>query len=154
VDEAWSAGFRHFPAASHQQGLVMTRILASLALAVALAAPVSAIAQSTPQSLSPQALAAQNLAIASSVQQQLLACWRLPPGYQGRSISVRLAFLGDGTLDGDPHVVPDSLRVAGKYPELMRSIAQAISRCVPFAGLEELGALPGERFDITVHFSS
>ena len=132
----------------------MTRILASLALTVALAAPVSAIAQDTPPGSTPEDRAAQNLAIAASVQHQLLSCWHLPSGYQGRSISVRLAFLGDGTLDGDPHIVPESLRVAGKYPELMRSIAQAISRCLPFSGLDELGALPGERFDITVHFSS
>ena len=84
----------------------------------------------------------------------MLACWRLPPGYEERSISVGLAFLGDGTLDGDPYVELDSVRTAGKYPVLMQSIVDAILACLPFKGLEALGALPGERFDITVHFQS
>lgn len=104
--------------------------------------------------LTPEERAAQNLAIATSVQDQLLACWALPAGYEDRSISIRLAFLGDGTLDGDPYIVPESVRTAGQYPELIRSIAAAIATCLPFEGLAELGAGPGERFDITVHFSS
>ncbi len=102
----------------------------------------------------PTERAAQNLAIATSVQEQLLGCWSLTSGYENRAISVRLAFFGDGTLDGDPYIVPDSIRTAGKYPVLMQSVARAIERCLPFAGLEALGALPGERFDITVHFRS
>lgn len=113
-------------------------------------APAGAIAQER----TPAQLAEQNLAIARSVQEQLLDCWRLPPGYADRSISVRLAFLGDGTLDGDAYIEPESQRTAGKYPVLMQSIVDAIATCLPFSGLEELGAQPGERFDITVHFSS
>ena len=133
----------------------MTRILASLAFLAALCFPISATAQDAPSPpLSPEALAAQNLAIATSVQDQLLACWRLPPGYEDRAISVRLAFFGDGMLDGDPYIEPDSIRTAGKYPVLMQSIVEAILTCLPFQGLEALGALPGERFDITVHFQS
>ena len=112
------------------------------------------LAQDAPPVLTPEERAAQNLAIATAVQDQLLACWALPAGYEDRSISVRLAFLGDGTLDGDPYIVPESLRTAGQYPELMRSIASAIAACLPFEGLVGLGAGPGERFDITVHFSS
>ncbi|MHA6299721.1 hypothetical protein [Devosia sp. CAU 1758] len=104
--------------------------------------------------LSHEQRAAQNLAIAGAVQAQLLDCWSLPSGYMGKSISVRLAFFGDGTLDGDPYVVPESLRTAGQYPVLMTSIGQAVERCLPFSGLETLGAKPGERFDITVHFQS
>ena len=131
----------------------MFRFLARVAVLLALVAPATA-QDADPPTLSPEALAAQNLAIATSVQQQLLACWRLPPGYENRSISVGLAFLGDGTLDGDPYVELDSVRTAGKYPVLMQSIIQAILDCLPFEGLEALGALPGERFDITVHFQS
>ena len=131
----------------------MFRFLARVVLALALLAPAAA-QDAPPQPLTPEALAAQNLAIATSVQNQLLACWRLPPGYEDRSISVGLAFLGDGTLDGDPYVELESVRTAGKYPVLMQSIIQAIVDCLPFEGLEALGALPGERFDITVHFQS
>ena len=131
----------------------MFRFLARVVLALALLAPAAA-QDAPPQPLTPEALAAQNLAIATSVQQQLLNCWRLPPGYEDRSISVGLAFLGDGTLDGDPYVELESVRTAGKYPVLMQSIIQAIVDCLPFEGLEALGALPGERFDITVHFQS
>lgn len=126
---------------------MMTRALACLALMLL---PLPATAQELPR----DAIAAQNLAIATSVQDQLMACWALPPGYEGRRISVRLAFWGDGSLDGDPSIHPESLRLAGKYPQLMRSIGLAVERCVPFAGLEALGAEPGERFDITVHFQS
>ena len=131
----------------------MFHLLARL-LVLAFLAMSPALAQDTSPVLTPEERAAQNLAIATSVQDQLLACWALPAGYEDRSISVRLAFLGDGTLDGDPYIVPESLRTAGQYPELMRSIASAIVACLPFEGLEGLGAGPGERFDITVHFSS
>ena len=131
----------------------MFRFLARVVLALALLAPAAA-QDAPPQLLTPEALAAQNLAIATSVQQQLLTCWRLPPGYEDLFISVGLAFLGDGTLDGDPYVELESVRTAGKYPVLMQSIIQAIVDCLPFEGLEALGALPGERFDITVHFQS
>lgn len=131
----------------------MFQILARLfALAILALSPV--LAQDELPVLTPEERAAQNLAIATSVQDQLLACWVLPAGYENRSISVRLAFLGDGSLDGDPYIVPESLRTAGKYPELIGSIAAAIDGCLPFQGLEALGAPAGERFDITVHFSS
>ena len=106
------------------------------------------------EDLAPEERAAQTLAIATAVQEQLLACWSLPSGYENRSISVRLSFTGDGNLDQDPYIVPESLRTAGKYPVLMRSVATAIETCLPFSGLDALGALPGERFDITVHFQS
>lgn len=146
-------GARHLPAATEQPGSAMNRTLATLALLLVLAPPLAA-EEAPRQPLDPEALAAQNLAIATSVQDQLLACWRLPPGYQDRTISVRLAFLGDGTLDGDPYLEPDSIRTAGQYPEFMQSVIAAIITCLPFQGLEALGALPGERFDITVHFRS
>jgi len=131
----------------------MFQILARLfALSILAMSPV--LAQDELPVLTPEERADQNLAIATSVQDQLLACWVLPKGYEDRLISIRLAFLGDGTLDGDPYIVPESLRTAGQYPELMHSIAAAIASCLPFEGLLELGAGPGERFDITVHFSS
>ncbi len=131
----------------------MFRFIARVAIVLALVAP--ATAQDTdPPPLSREELAAQNLAIATSVQDQLLACWSLPSGYSDKRISVGLAFFGDGTLDGDPYLELDSVRTAGQYPALMQSIVDAILACLPFKGLEELGALPGERFDITVHFQS
>lgn len=145
-------GARHLPAASDQQGSVMTRILFSLALLLSLAAPLSA--QDAPPPLTQEELAAQNLAIATSVQEQLFMCWQLPAGYEGHTISVGLAFFGDGTLDGDPYLEPESIRTAGQYPQFMQSIVAAILTCLPFQGLEALGAHPGERFDITVHFRS
>ena len=146
----------------------MTRLPTSIALICAFILP--AMAEEAPPPL-PQAMpapapatepapltqdevAAQNLAIATSVQDQLLACWSLPPGYADKRISVRLAFFGDGTLDGDPYLEPDSIRTAGQYPDLMQSVVAAILACLPFSGLDALGALPGERFDITVHFQS
>ena len=132
----------------------MTRISAALMLSLALLAGPALAEDAGEATPTPAQLAEQNLAIALSVQEQLLGCWSLPRGYEDRSISVRLAFLGDGTLDGDPYIEPDSLRTAGKYPVLMQSIAEAIAACLPFAGLDALGAGPGERFDITVHFSS
>ncbi len=112
------------------------------------------VTPSVAEDLTPAQLAEQNLAIAVSVQEQLLGCWNLPSGYEDRTISVRLAFFGDGTLDGDPFIDPQSERTAGKYPVLMQSVVRAIQRCLPFAELEALGAAPGERFDITVHFRS
>jgi hypothetical protein len=108
--------------------------------------------QATP--LTVEQRAEQTLSIAVEVQNQILQCWSLPPGYEGNLVSVRLAFFGDGTLDGDPVLDPDSHLTARRYPQLMRSIAGAIENCLPFAGLEALGAGPGERFDITVHFQS
>jgi hypothetical protein len=131
----------------------MLRFLSRLAVLLALVAPAAA-QDAAPPPLSPEALAAQNLVIATSVQDQLLACWSLPPGYADKRISVGLAFFGDGTLDGDPYLELGSVRTAGQYPALMQSIVDAILACLPFKGLEELGALPGERFDITVHFQS
>jgi len=131
----------------------MLRFLARLAVLAALVAPATA-QDADPPPLTHEALAAQNLAIATAVQDQLLDCWSLPSGYAGKRISVRLAFFGDGTLDGDPYLEPDSIRTAGQYPVFMQSIVDAIVSCLPFEGLQALGALPGERFDITVHFQS
>lgn len=96
----------------------------------------------------------QTLAIAVSVQTQILECWTLPSGYEDKTVAVRLAFFGDGTLDGDPALEANSIMTARRYPELMRSIAQAIETCLPFEGIEALGASPDERFDITVTFQS
>jgi hypothetical protein len=96
----------------------------------------------------------QTLAIALEVQNQILQCWSLPAGYEDRRISVRLAFFGDGNLDGEPELEADSVMTARRYPELMRSIARAIETCLPFSGLDALGATAEERFDITVHFQS
>jgi hypothetical protein len=130
----------------------MVQNLARFVFLIALAAPC--MAQDAAPPPTPEQRAAQNLAIAVSVQEQLLACWMLPAGYADKLISVRLAFRGDGSLDGEPGVEAESLRTAGQYPELIRSIALAIERCLPFSGLEALGAEPDERFDITVHFQS
>lgn len=129
----------------------MIRLFA-FALLSGLAAGPAHAGSSAP--LTSETLAAQNLAIATSVQDQLLTCWSLPAGYADKEISVGLAFFGDGTLDGDPYLEPDSVRTAGQYPVFMQSIVEAIITCLPFEGLEALGAMPGERFDITVHFRS
>lgn len=126
----------------------MLRFLIPIVLLATTALPAHA------QRLTREMVVEQNIAIALEVQNQILGCWSLPPGYEGRSVSVRLAFFGDGQLDGDPVLDPNSILTAQKYPVLMRSIARAIENCLPFAGLEALGAGPGERFDITVQFQS
>jgi hypothetical protein len=132
----------------------MIRVPALLVLIPALLTSPTFAQEADDLPLTPAQLAAQNMAIAVSVQEQLLGCWSLPEGYADHSISVRLAFLGNGALDGDPYIEADSIRTAGKYPVLMQSIVDAVLSCLPFDGLEDLGAGPGERFDITVHFSS
>lgn len=119
-----------------------------LPLLAAFAVPAEA------QPLTAEQRVEQTLAVALEVQDQILQCWSLPSGYEDKLVSVRLAFFGDGTLDGDPSLEPQSLIIARRYPELMRSIAGAIENCLPYTGLEALGAGPGERFDITVHFQS
>ncbi|ODT65664.1 MAG: hypothetical protein ABS75_30635 [Pelagibacterium sp. SCN 63-23] len=126
----------------------MNRFLALFILILGLGAPIAAA------EMAPEERAAQNRAIALSVERQIMDCWSLPAGYEGKRVSVRLAFWGDGYLDEEPVVLNESLRVAGKYPVFMRSIIAALDRCLPFAGLAELGAEPHERFDITVHFQS
>ena len=126
----------------------MLRFLLPLVLLATTALPAHA------ERLTREMVVEQNIAIAVEVQNQILACWSLPKGYEGRTVSVRLAFFGDGQLDGDPALDPASILTAQKYPVLMRSIARAIENCLPFAGLEALGAGPGERFDITVQFQS
>jgi hypothetical protein len=106
------------------------------------------------QEMTSTELMEQNRSIALEVQNQILQCWSLPPGYEDRTISVRLAFFGNGALDGEPVLEPESEIVARRYPALVRSVAQAIENCLPFSGLEALGAQADERFDITVQFQS
>jgi len=104
--------------------------------------------------LSPEALAKQNHAIAVSVQQQLLSCWSLPPGETGQRLSLDIAFFGDGRLDGLPILPPGDAKRASKGDALLASVLSAVESCVPFEGLEALGAAPDERFSVTITFAS
>ena len=106
------------------------------------------------QGLSPEAIAKQNQAIAIRVQQQLMACWMVPPGEEDQRMALDIAFFGDGTLDGEVTLVPESAKAAGKRGVLKDSILAAVDRCVPFEGLEALGAEADERFSVTVYFQS
>lgn len=113
-----------------------------------MAAPVSA------QGLSPEAIAKQNQAIAIRVQQQLMSCWIVPPGEEDQRMALDIVFFGDGRLDGEAMLAPESAKAASKRGVLTDSILAAVDRCVPFDGLEALGANADERFSVTIYFQS
>ena len=125
----------------------MIRFFAIL-LALAAAAPKRA------QGLSPEAIAKQNQAIAIRVQQQLMSCWIVPPGEEDQRMAVDIAFFGDGRLDGEALLAPETAKAASKRGVLTDSILAAVDRCVPFEGLEALGAEADERFSVTIYFQS
>lgn len=122
--------------------------LAALFVALLLAPPVSA------QGLSAEAIAKQNQAIAIRVQQQLMSCWIVPPGEEDQRLALDIAFFGDGRLDGEAMLSPESVKAASKRGALTESILAAVDRCVPFKGLEALGADAEERFSVTIYFQS
>ena len=126
----------------------MIRIFVLLIAASFVALPVAA------QGLSAEALAKQNQAIAVRVQQQLMACWIVPPGEEGQRLALDIVFFGDGRLDGEAAVAPDAVKLASKRLLLTDSILEAVDRCVPFKGLEALGAGAEERFSVTITFQS
>lgn len=125
----------------------MIRLFALL-LAVSIAAPALA------QGLSAEAMAKQNRAIAMRVQQQLMACWMVPPGEEDQRLALDIVFFGDGRLDGEAMLSPESAKAASKRGLLRDSILAAVDRCVPFEGLEALGADADERFSVTIYFQS
>ncbi|KFL32353.1 hypothetical protein JP75_05260 [Devosia riboflavina] len=125
----------------------MIRLFALL-LALSVAAPVLA------QGLSAEAIAKQNQAIAIRVQQQLMSCWIVPPGEEDQRLALDIAFFGDGRLDGEAMLAPESAKAASKRGVLTDSILAAVDRCVPFEGLEALGADAEERFSVTIYFQS
>jgi hypothetical protein len=102
----------------------------------------------------PPASRADEAAIASRVREQLAACWSLPEGFAGQRFTVTLAFLGDGTLDGDPEIAASGPKTAAKLAPLVQSAVGAIRSCAPFRGLEALGAGARQRFSIAVDFAS
>lgn len=106
------------------------------------------------QGLSAEAIAKQNQAIAMRVQQQLMACWMVPPGEEDQRLALDIAFFGDGRLDGEAMLAPESAKAASKRGLLRDSILAAVERCVPFEGLQALGARAGERFAVTIFFQS
>lgn len=106
------------------------------------------------QGLSADAIAKQNQAIAIRVQQQLMACWIVPPGEEDQRLALDIAFFGDGRLDGEAMLAPESAKAASKRGALTDSILAAVDRCVPFEGLEALGAEADERFSVTIYFQS
>jgi hypothetical protein len=121
-----------------------------VALFVALLMASPALAQG----LSPAAIAKQNQAIAIRVQQQLMSCWIVPPGEEGKRLALDIAFFGDGRLDGDALLALETAKQASKRGVLAESILAAVERCVPFTGLEALGAAADERFSVTIYFQS
>lgn len=125
----------------------MIRLLPILA-ALLFSAPALA------QGLSPEAIAKQNQAIAIRVQQQLMSCWIVPPGAEDQRMALDIAFFGDGRLDGEALLAPESAKAASKRGVLTDSILAAVERCVPFDGLEALGAEADERFAVTIYFQS
>jgi hypothetical protein len=117
-------------------------------LAMLLAAPAFA------QPLSPEAYAKQTQAIAIRVQQQLMDCWIVPPGEEDQRLAVDIGFFGNGDLDGNPVMAPGMEKRASKRHLLAESVMAAIAHCVPFEGLEALGAGADERFSVTITFQS
>ena len=126
----------------------MIRILVLLVAASFIVLPAAA------QGLSAEALAKQNQAIAVRVQQQLMACWIVPPGEENQRLALDIAFFGDGRLDGDVEMAPDAAKHASKHVALADSVLAAVERCVPFDGLQALGAGADERFSVTITFQS
>lgn len=120
------------------------------AILLALAAAPPALAQG----LSAEAIAKQNQAIAIRVQQQLMSCWIVPPGEEDQRLALDIAFFGDGRLDGEALPAPETAKAASKRGVLTDSILAAVDRCVPFEGLEALGADADERFSVTIYFQS
>ena len=106
------------------------------------------------QGLSPQAIAKQNQAIAARVQQQLMACWIVPPDAEAQRLALDIAFFGDGRLDGEAMLAPETAKLASKRSALTDSVMAAVERCVPFEGLQALGAGAEERFSVTIYFQS
>lgn len=88
------------------------------------------------------------------VQQQLMACWMVPPGEEDQRLALDIVFFGDGRLDGEAMLAPESTKAASKRGVLTDSILAAVDRCVPFDGLEALGADADERFSVTIYFQS
>lgn len=125
----------------------MIRFLPILA-ALLFSAPVFA------QGLSLEILAKQNQAIAIRVQQQLMACWIVPPGEEDQRMALDIAFFGDGRLDGEVVLTPETAKAASKRGALRDSVLAAVERCVPFEGLRALGARADERFSVTIYFQS
>lgn len=126
----------------------MNRFLALVVASLLLVSPVLA------QGLSPEAMAKQNQAIAMRVQQQLMACWSVPPGEEQQRLALDIGFFGDGHLSGEAAFAPDDAKAASKRPLLARSILDAVKKCVPFEGLVALGAGPDEEFSVTIYFQS
>ncbi len=125
----------------------MIRFAALLAVLL-LAQPVLA------QGLSAEAIAKQNRAIAMRVQQQLMTCWVVPPGEEDQRLALDIVFFGDGRLDGEAMLAPETAKQASKHGVLTESVLAAVERCVPFQGLEALGAGADERFSVTIYFQS
>lgn len=127
-------------------------------LAVALVLTTPALAQAPAPAPAPAQVTdpvpqSRQDAIRETVQRQLSACWSMPPGYTGHTITIGMRFFGNGTLEGEPEVdLDDSPKSDEKLGPLKQSVIRAVSRCAPFQGLEQLGARPGERFNLTVIF--
>ena len=77
-----------------------------------------AVAPVAAQGLSPEALAKQSQAIAIRVQQQLMACWDVPPGEEDQRLALDIAFFGDGRLDGAVLLAPETAKLASKRAAL------------------------------------
>lgn len=97
---------------------------------------------------------AADLAIAASVQQQLMACWSVPPGEENQRMAIDIAFFGDGRLEGQVALGDDDVKRASKHGAFAQSVLRAVASCAPFEGLEALGAGPDERFSVTINFQS
>lgn len=106
------------------------------------------------QGLSAEAYAKQTQAIATRVQQQLMACWSVPAGEEGQRLGLDIVFFGDGRLDGEAALSPQTEKRASKREALRESVLRAVRSCVPFEGLEALGAGADERFSVTIIFQS
>ncbi|SFV37978.1 hypothetical protein SAMN05216456_3199 [Devosia crocina] len=120
----------------------------TLLLTLFLSAPVLA------QPVTQDEYVKQTQAIAIRVQQQLMACWMVPQGEEGFRLGLDIVFFGNGEIDGEAVLSAETTKIASKRASLRESVLAALERCVPFTGLEELGAAPDERFSVTIFFQS
>lgn len=123
-----------------------------LPLLAALSGP--ALAQSPAPAPPPRTTSADTDALRASLQQQLQACWSVPPAFAESDISVTITLhvLGNG-VSWQPPEIEVSEKSAAKVGGLIASVERAVARCDPFTGFEDIGAEADEKFSVAVIFA-
>ena len=124
-------------------------------LPLLLALSVPAMAQSPAPAPPPASTSADTDALRAALQQQLQACWSMPPDFvtSGISVTITIHVLGDGSSWKAPEIEV-SEKSAAKVGSLIASVERAVERCDPFTGFEGFGAEADEKFSVAVIFAS